>query len=49
METQRTDFLKKIKKLEASLQIAMFMGKHKEAKKMQQKIQFYKDCITHMM
>lgn len=49
METQKTDFLKEIKKLESSLQIAMFMGKHKKAKKIENKIHFYKDCITHMM
>jgi len=49
MKTQRTDYLKEIKKLEANLQIAMFMGKHKETKKIQKKINFYKDCITHMM
>lgn len=49
MKTQRTDFLEKIKKLETDLQIAMFMGKHKEAKKLEKDIQFHKDCITHMM
>lgn len=49
METQRIAYLKEIKKLEADLQIAMFMGKHKKAKKIENKIHFYKDCIIHMM
>ena len=49
METQRSVFLKKIKKLEVDYQIAMFMGKHKEVKKLEKDIQFHKDCITHMM
>lgn len=48
MKTQLSEFLKEIKKLEADLQIAMFMGKHKKAKKIENKIYFYKDCITHM-
>ena len=49
MKTQRTDYLKEIKKLEADLQIAMFIHKHKKAKKIENKIHFYKDCIIHMM
>ena len=49
METQRSVFLKKIKKLEVDYQIAMFMAKYKQAGKLKKDIQFHKDCITHMM
>tara|TARA_R110000796_G_scaffold154011_3_gene270625 strand:+ start:301 stop:450 length:150 start_codon:yes stop_codon:yes gene_type:complete len=49
MKTQKTEFKKSIKLLEGKLYKANLIGDKKIIRKIKSDIDFYNNCITHMM